>query len=348
MADGDSSSDDAGPAPPPGASGAAGAAEPERRDHTVAPGEAGGRVDRVLAAAWPELSRNRLKNLIEAGHLAASGGTISDPSTRVKAGWRLRLSLPAAAPARPEAEAIGLAVVYEDAQVIVVDKPAGLVVHPAPGNPAGTLVNALIAHCGDSLQGIGGEKRPGIVHRLDKDTSGLLVAAKTQAAHADLVAQFSERRIARSYRAVCWGVPAPARGRFNGAIGRSPRNRKKMAVLRRGGRAAVTHYRTRAVLADGAASLLECRLETGRTHQIRVHLSEAGHPLVGDPLYGRRRPAVAGLPAEARAAVEAFPRQALHAATLAFTHPTTGARLAFESPLPADLRDLIAALGATS
>lgn len=321
----------------------------EVRAFEVGHGDAGERVDRLLASAWSDISRSRLKQLIEDGCLAADGATIAEPSTRVKAGWCLQLRLPEPAPARPEAQAMNLKIVYDDDAVIVVDKPAGLVVHPAPGNPKGTLVNALIAHCGDSLQGIGGERRPGIVHRLDKETSGLIVAAKTQQAHEALVQQFSARTIDRSYLAVCWGLLAPTSGRLTGAIGRSPRNRKKMAVVKQGGREAATRYRTLEVLASGAASLVECRLETGRTHQIRVHLTEAGHPLLGDPLYGRTQPkAMKLLGIQARATVDRFNRQALHAATLAFTHPQTGERLSFESPLPADLQGLIAALRAAS
>jgi 23S rRNA pseudouridine1911/1915/1917 synthase len=312
----------------------------------VGDADAGRRVDQVLAAALPQLSRSRVQALIRDGRLSDGDATLADPAMRVKAGQELRLEVPSAAPARPQAQALGLDVVYEDDQLIVIDKPAGLVVHPAPGNPDGTLVNALIAHCGDSLQGIGGEKRPGIVHRLDKDTSGLMVAAKTEPAHAGLVAQFAERRIDRRYLALVWGVPAPAQGRLTGAIGRAPRDRKKMAVVAQGGRPAATNYRTRQVLAEGAVSLLDCRLETGRTHQIRVHLSEAGHPLLGDPVYGRgRRRALDRLPPAARGAVAGLERQALHAARLGFAHPLSGRAMRFERGLPADLADLVAALG---
>ena len=249
--------------------------------------------------------------------------------------------MPPAAPPTPEAQAIPLEILHEDEALIVVDKPAGLVVHPAPGNPDRTLVNALIAHCGPSLVGVGGVRRPGIVHRLDKDTSGLMVAAKTDAAHQGLVAQFAERRIGRQYACLVWGLIEPAEGRIAGNIGRSPRNRKKMAVLSRGGRPAVTHYRRLAVGASGAVSRLVCRLETGRTHQIRVHLSHAGHGLLGDPLYGRESASRrAALPAAARQALARLGRQALHAESLAFRHPTSGEEMAFTSTLPRDLRDL--------
>ena len=225
-------------------------------------------------------------------------------------------------------------ILFEDSDLIVIDKPPGLVVHPAPGNPQGTLVNALIAHCGASLAGIGGERRPGIVHRLDKDTSGLMVAAKTEPALAGLARQFAERSVDRAYKAVVWGVPRPAAGVIEGSIGRSPRNRKKMAVVRSGGKAARTRYRVDARLPDGIASLVDCRLETGRTHQIRVHLAHAGHPLVGDPVYGRKR---AGAPA----ALLAFPRQALDAYRLGFIHPATGRTLRFERPLYKDIKELL-------
>jgi 23S rRNA pseudouridine1911/1915/1917 synthase len=238
------------------------------------------------------------------------------------------------------AQAIPLAIRFEDEHLIVVDKPAGLVVHPAPGNPEGTLVNALLAHCGDSLAGIGGVRRPGIVHRLDKDTSGLLVVAKTELAHRALSRDFAGRRIERAYSAFVWGVPVPTTGEISGNIGRSPRNRKKMAVVPEGrGRSAVTRYRVERRYADHAA-LIECRLLTGRTHQIRVHLSHAGHSLIGDPVYGTRSGRAAARLGPAGAAISAFPRQALHARLLGFTHPATGEKLRFESPLPADLAEL--------
>ncbi|MCB5945754.1 RluA family pseudouridine synthase, partial [Acidocella sp. KAb 2-4] len=228
--------------------------------------------------------------------------------------------------------------------LLVLNKPAGMVVHPAPGNPDGTLVNALIAHCGDSLTGIGGEKRPGIVHRLDKDTSGVMVVAKTELAHARLSAAFASRDLEREYNALCWGVPAPASGDIQGDIGRDPRDRKRMAVVNRNGKHALTHYRVLRAFGP-AAALLSCRLATGRTHQIRVHLAHIGHPLIGDPVYLKRRPAAAKyLPEPARTLALDFPRQALHAAVLGFTHPITGEMLRFSVPPPEDFLALEDAL----
>ncbi|NBB84089.1 MAG: RluA family pseudouridine synthase [Alphaproteobacteria bacterium] len=300
---------------------------------------AGQRLDRVLSAALPDLSRSRLKALIADGRIAEGGRTIDDPSRRVKPGEVYAVAVPAPVAAAPEPQAMALAIAYEDAEIVVIDKPAGLVVHPAAGNPDGTLVNALLAHCGGALSGIGGVARPGIVHRLDKDTSGLIVVAKTDRAHQGLTAQFAGHRLARTYRAVLRGVPRPARGTVDAPIGRSHRDRKKMAIVARG-KAAVTHYAVDRVLAGGAAALATCRLETGRTHQIRVHMAHLGHGVVGDPLYGR---APRGDGAAARA-MRAFPRQALHAAGLAFDHPTTGEPLSFTACLPNDMKALIATL----
>ena len=314
--------------------------EAAAEDHWVTAEEEDGgrRLDVLLSRCLPALSRSRLKQLIEGGRVTAQQAAITAPSYRVKPGERFLVAVPAVRSAAPRGQALALDVVYEDAELIVVDKPAGLVVHPAPGHPDRTLVNALIAHCGDSLAGIGGVRRPGIVHRLDKDTSGLMVAAKTAAAHASLTAQFAARRIERSYAALVWGVPAPATDEISGNIGRSPHNRKKMAVVAQGGRPAVTRYRVRQVLAGGLASLVDCRLLTGRTHQIRVHLSARGHPVIGDPLYGRataRR--LAGLPEPARTMVRNLDRQALHAEVLGFNHPATGERVKFSSQLPAKI-----------
>ena len=256
--------------------------------------------------------------MIETGRVSIAGETITEPGYRVKPGQAVTLVIPPPTDETPRAQAIPLQVAYEDDDLIVVNKPAGLVVHPAPGNPDRTLVNALLAHCGDSLSGIGGVRRPGIVHRLDKDTSGLMVAAKNDAAHHGLSAQFATRQLSRTYRAVVWGIPRPGEGRIEGAIGRDPRNRKRMAVRASGGKLAVTRYRVLQSL--GALwSLVECRLETGRTHQIRVHMAHFGHPLLGDALYGgaRRRRLDDGM----RALLAHCPRQALHAAALGFVHP---------------------------
>ena len=276
--------------------------------------------------------------------------TLKDANHRVKLGETYVLIVPAALPSRPQGQDIPLAIVYEDKDLVVIDKPAGLVVHPAAGNPDGTLVNALIAHCGDSLIGIGGEARPGIVHRLDKDTSGLLVAAKTERAMTSLAKQFANHTIERAYNAVVWGAPRTPEGLIEGQIGRSPFDRKRMAVLRGGGKLARTRYRTLETFGDPArplAALIECRLETGRTHQIRVHLTHLGHPLIGDPQYGRiRQPPRARTPEEQVAFTLAanFPRQALHAFVLGFQHPSLHKTLRFESPWPADFAELVTAL----
>jgi 23S rRNA pseudouridine1911/1915/1917 synthase len=244
--------------------------------------DAGERVDRLLAARLDQLSRSRVKALIEEGRVTADGATITNPSFRVKPGQIFTLNIPAPIDDRPEAQPMALKILYEDAELVVLDKPAGLVVHPAPGNPDRTLVNALLAHCGDTLQGIGGVKRPGIVHRIDKETSGLMVVAKTGHAHAALSAGFAERSIERAYWAAVWGTPNPRDGEIKQPIGRSPINRKKMAVVA-SGKPAHTLYRTLRPLGP-VASLVECRLKTGRTHQIRVHMTELGHPLIGDPV----------------------------------------------------------------
>jgi 23S rRNA pseudouridine1911/1915/1917 synthase len=310
----------------------------------IAAEEAGERLDRVLAARVPALSRSRLKALILDGQVAIDGRTIRDPAVRVNSGDSVAVTLPPPEPAKPAGEAIPLNIVYEDDALIVIDKPAGLVVHPAAGHAEGTLVNALIAHCGDSLSGIGGVKRPGIVHRLDKDTSGLMVAAKTDEAHAGLTEAFAARRIERAYEAVVWGVPTPSSGRIEGAIGRDPKNRKKMAVVTRGGKSAATNYRALERFGDVAARV-ECRLESGRTHQIRVHMTQIGHPLVGDALYGRsRRRRISGLSAPVAEALTGFPRQALHARLIGFDHPVTGRHLKFESECPSDMQDLMKTL----
>jgi 23S rRNA pseudouridine1911/1915/1917 synthase len=313
----------------------------------VAEGDAGARLDRFLAQALPELSRSRLQGLIDQGAVTLSGEKIGDGNRRVKPGEIYDVVIPDAAPATPQGENIPLTVVYEDKDLIVIEKPAGLVVHPAAGNPDGTLVNALIAHCGKDLAGIGGVARPGIVHRLDKDTSGLLVAAKNDRAMASLAKQFAAHAIERAYHAVVWGSPRVGEGRIEGQIGRSPFDRKRMAVLRGQGKEARTRYRVVERYGDPErpfASLIECRLETGRTHQIRVHLTHLGHPLIGDPQYGRaRQPPRPKTPAEEKAFAAAadFPRQALHAYILGFQHPSTHKVMRFESRWPHDMAALI-------
>jgi 23S rRNA pseudouridine1911/1915/1917 synthase len=315
------------------------------RQVTALEADAGERLDRLMAREIVELSRTRIKHLVEEGRVSLAGAPVRDPSLRVKPGQTFLLDLPPPVTDAPLPQAMDLVIRFEDAHLIVIDKPAGLVVHPAPGNPDRTLVNALLAHCGESLAGIGGVKRPGIVHRLDKDTSGLMVVAKTEAAQAALAADFAQRRITRAYQALVWGVPSPRAGEIAGNIGRSAQNRKKMAVLRRGGKPAVTRYRVLRAFKDDAA-LLECRLATGRTHQIRVHLTAHGHPLIGDPTYGdRRSPSrLQRFPTATRALLAAFPRQALHATALGFRHPASGEPIAFTSPLPSDIQALITLL----
>ncbi|WP_300300156.1 RluA family pseudouridine synthase [Ferrovibrio sp.] len=323
----------------------------------VPPEAAGERLDRwlatTLAGGEADFSRSRLKALILDGHVqlgdGPGGATITDPSRKIKPGEIYAVTQPALVAAEPQAQDIPLTIVYEDDQLIVVDKPAGLVVHPAPGNPESTLVNALLHHCGDSLSGIGGVKRPGIVHRIDKDTSGLVVAAKTDRAHHALAALFADHDIERSYDALVWGHPNPLQGSIEGAIGRDPKDRKRMAIVTRGGKPAVTHYETRQMIYDGkgqpVCALVRCTLETGRTHQIRVHMTARGNALIGDQTYGRARSLQRfQLGDAARAALLGFKRQALHAATLGFRHPVSGKLLRFESPLPADFAALLKVL----
>ena len=327
------------------------------------PDEAGQRLD-VAAAAVARarelvLSRTRLKGLIEAGRLTVDGAVVRDAKRKLKAGEAVRLVVPPAVEAEPRGEALPLSIVYEDADLVVIDKPAGLVVHPAPGHGTGTLVNALIAHCGDSLSGIGGVRRPGIVHRIDKDTSGLLVVAKTDAAHRGLARLFADHGrtlpLVRSYLAFAWGEPGRPAGTVDAPVGRHATDRLRMAVVpEEHGRRAVTHWRVAERFGAGtggrdgaAASLLTCVLETGRTHQIRVHMAHLGHPVLGDPLYARGfRTKSVTLPAPARARLDGLDRQALHAAVLGFEHPITGRVLEFESPLPDDLAGLAEALRA--
>jgi 23S rRNA pseudouridine1911/1915/1917 synthase len=300
---------------------------------TIAEAANGLRFDRALADAVPTLSRERLKALIAAGAVTdASGVAQRDPSRKAAAGATYRIAVPPAAPTHNVAQDIALAIAFEDEHLVVVDKPAGLVVHPAAGNPDGTLVNALLHHCGGSLSGIGGVARPGIVHRIDKDTSGLIVAAKTDRAHEGLARQFKDHSIDRRYRAIVSGRPLPPSGTIDAPLARSSANRKKIAIVASGKRA-VTRFSTIRALRE--AALVECRLETGRTHQVRVHMASIGHPLLGDPVYGRTR-------AVHRSALETlgFRRQALHAAHLGFIHPVKSVALAFDSEMPRDMQEL--------
>ena len=325
------------------------------------------RLDKALTRDAPEaasLSRTRLGRLLSDGAVRVNGAVVEDPKGKVREGDLIEISVPQAQDSHILPQDIALDVVFEDDDLIVIDKPAGMVVHPAPGTPDGTLVNALLAHCGDSLSGVGGEKRPGIVHRIDKDTSGLLVVAKTDRAHHGLAAQFEKHTVERHYRALVHGVPDAGDPRLRGVKGvsfesgnimrittqlaRHKTDRQKQAVLFQGGRHAVT--RARIVESYGkppAVSLIECWLETGRTHQIRVHMAHAGHGLIGDPVYGGRRKLPARVLSEAATeALRVFPRQALHAATLGFVHPVNGENLRFASPMPADMAGLMTLLRA--
>jgi 23S rRNA pseudouridine1911/1915/1917 synthase len=324
----------------------------------IAGGQAGQRLDRVLASG-SALSRTRLKGLILDGAVTVGARTIRDPGYRVNLGETVRVAVPEPEPAEPGGESIPLNIVFEDDEIVVIDKPAGLVVHPAAGHATGTLVNALIAHCGDSLSGIGGVKRPGIVHRLDKDTTGLMVVAKTDRAHQALAAQFADHGrtgpLRRGYLAFAWGAPARLKGTVDAPIDRHPKSRDRMAV-RANGRIAITHWQVLERYSAGkesgkdakpVASLIECRLETGRTHQIRVHLAHLGHPLLGDPVYGPGfKTKASRLPPPAREALADLGRQALHAYLLTLEHPTSGQKLEFRSELPADLSRLHHSLSA--
>ena len=303
---------------------------------TIATTADGWRLDRALADAVPTLSRERLKVLIASGAVTRDGVMVRDPAKRASAGDRLNVAVPNPTLPHNEAQDIPLVIAYEDEHLIVIDKPAGLVVHPAAGNLDGTLVNALLHHCQGSLSGIGGVARPGIVHRIDKDTSGLMVAAKTDRAHEGLARQFHDHSIDRRYRAIVGGRPRPAEGKVDAPLARSATNRKKIAIVQ-GGKRAVTHYRTMELLRD--AALVECRLETGRTHQVRVHMASIGHALLGDPVYGRTKGAQKAL-----LETLGFRRQALHAAHLGFIHPVKSTALAFDSDMPADMQELFTEL----
>jgi 23S rRNA pseudouridine1911/1915/1917 synthase len=309
----------------------------EKSIDLVLPASAAGlRLDRALALALPQHSRERLKALVGGGRVSSAAGVLWDPALKVKGGEALTLVIPEPRPSETLAQDIPLTIVYEDDALLVVDKPAGLVVHPAAGNFDGTMVNALLHHCAGRLSGIGGVARPGIVHRIDKDTSGLLVVAKTDPAHEALSRQFAAHSVERRYTAIVAGVPVPPAGRIEASLARSTANRQKIAIVPEGrGKRAVTHFRT--VQAFKAAAQVECRLETGRTHQIRVHMASIGHALLGDSVYGRT-------PGSLAAVMQGFARQALHAATLGFVHPVTQEKLSFESALPADIQDLIGRL----
>lgn len=305
------------------------------------------RLDKWLSERIAELSRSRIQALLADQCVSSAGRKVNDASYRVKSGEQFTLSIPEPIDATPRAQHLALNIVYEDDDLIVIDKPAGLVVHPAAGNWENTLVNALLAHCGDSLSGIGGVRRPGIVHRLDKGTSGLLVAAKHDRAHAGLAAQFAAHSVQRHYLALLWGSPRPASGQVQTQIGRSKTNRQKMAVLANGGKLAITNYEVLKRFGEPLApviSLVRCILQTGRTHQIRVHMAHLGHPVVGDPVYGTGRAKRPGLTPELRESITRLNRQALHAASLGFVHPVTGENLYLESPLPTDLSELIETL----
>jgi 23S rRNA pseudouridine1911/1915/1917 synthase len=313
----------------------------------------GCRLDFFLSCEIKDMSRSRLKSLIVDGYLSMHDIPLRRPAHKVSLGEQYRLIIPEVIPALPQGQEIPLNIIYEDEEIIVIDKPAGLVVHPAPGNPDNTLVNAFIAHCGNSLTGIGGVRRPGIVHRLDKDTSGVMVAAKSALAHSSLSMQFAERTVDRAYRALAFGCIKSSSGNIETMIGRSPRNRKKMAVVNRNGKLAITHYEMERLIGPvntPLASLLICRLSTGRTHQIRVHLTHMGHPIIGDPVYGRAHKKNSKkhknnkyrlVSEEARRLMSSFSRQALHAYYLGFEHPKTKKRLFFETILPSDMKSLI-------
>jgi 23S rRNA pseudouridine1911/1915/1917 synthase len=317
-------------------------AEPEpnlsrRIEVTLDDSVAGQRLDRAIATAVPDLSRVRVQAMLAEGRVTRDGQPTSDASAKARPGQRIVIDIPPPIDAIPQPQNIPLNIVFEDDQMLVIDKPAGLVVHPGAGNHDGTLVNALLYYCGSQLSGIGGVRRPGIVHRLDKDTSGLMVVAKTDVAHVALSAQLQSRTLKRIYTAVVWGKPMPMNGRIEGNIGRSPSDRKRMALVSHGGRFAVTHYKTMKFYKT--ASLVECRLETGRTHQIRVHMAHIGNSLVGDPVYGLKR-----LPKDATAEAKSLPRQALHATQVTFLHPITNMEMCYSSSVPSDIAELIASM----
>ena len=336
--------------------------EPQKYETEATEDDEGLRLDKFLSNQFSDISRSRLKSLITEGQvlLKDDNKKMNDPSYKVKPGNAFIITVPEVVDPDPLGEDIPLEIHYEDDHLLVLNKPAGMVVHPAPGNSTGTLVNALIHHCGDSLSGINGVKRPGIVHRIDKDTSGLMVVAKSDIAHKGLSKQFSKHSLERAYKAVCWGVPNPVSGTINQPLKRDPKNRLKIAV-RDGGKDAITHFKvikriepprkitSRENLKQGlppSLSLVECRLETGRTHQVRVHMSHMGYPLVGDPLYGRRNNPQKNFSDIAKQELANFKRQALHAYLIGFTHPVSKEALTFEIELPNDIKRLVKALEA--
>lgn len=300
------------------------------------------RLDKYLATVAAELSRSRIKSLIEEGRVTRAGVVVVDCSAKVKEGDVWQMDVPPVEPSHmlPNSE-IALDVVYEDDQFLIINKQAGLTVHPGAGNQQETMANALLAHCGDELSGVGGVARPGIVHRLDKDTSGLILVAKTDTAHHHLSRQIAERSLLRVYTAFCWGVPKPHTGTIETHIDRHPRNRLKMSVVSSGGKLAVTHYAVKKIYANGLASQVECQLQTGRTHQIRVHMAHIGHPLIGDPLYNpKHQRALRGASDELRDFLSRFNRQALHSSQVGVEHPVTGDYIEKRSPLPSDIAEL--------
>ena len=319
--------------------------ETEGEEWIIPEALAGLRLDKALTQLRPDTSRSQLQQWMEAGYVLDSHGICTHPSRKVKEGECYWITPPEPLASELIPWQTDLDICYEDDDLLVINKPAGMVVHPAAGHQDKTLVHALLAHCGDSLSGIGGVLRPGIVHRLDKDTSGLMLVAKHDKAHQALAAQLADRSLSREYQALVWGVPLPPVGRIDVPIGRHPSQRKKMAV-REDGKEASTQYRVLTTLAEGACSHIRCTLETGRTHQIRVHLTHRHHPLIGDPVYGNRRKAPSSLPVNTREALHCFSRQALHAGQIGFIHPGSEEKMAFSSPLPEDMQELLDTLRA--
>ena len=319
--------------------------EEDRLSVSVPDGAGKTRLDKVLADLCPDHSRSRLKALIGDGAVCVNGVLCTDAARKVTDRDRLDVHIPPPEDDTPQAQNIPLDIVYEDGEMLVINKAAGMVVHPGAGQPDGTLVNALLHHCRDSLSGIGGVRRPGIVHRLDKDTSGLMVVAKTDRAHQGLADQLADRSLSRIYQALVWKVPVPLKGTIDKPVGRHPANRLKMSVRGRDGREAVTHYHMKQAYGE-SASFVECTLQTGRTHQIRVHMQAAGYPLIGDPLYGlpqqegRSLLNRGGYDDEAKDKLLSFPRQALHAWTIRFIHPVSGEEMKFEVEMPDDMAAL--------